>query len=142
MPTDAPLKFVPAEWHPYVIDGFGRIDRRYYELCVLWELRAALRAGDVWLEGSRRKTVQRDSGSDRPSWKCSCAASTMSCRAIQGKAIMENWLASGQEINGVAANNDEMALGALQAIKVAKKLGRSTAGATLSTSTFSFGSLP
>ena len=55
---------------------------------------------------------------------------------------MENWLASGQEINGVAANNDEMALGALQAIKVAGKLGRSTAGATLSTSTFSFGSLP
>ena len=35
----------------------------------------------------------------------------MSCRAIQGKTIMENWLASGQEINGVAANNDEMALG-------------------------------
>jgi inositol transport system substrate-binding protein len=36
---------------------------------------------------------------------------------------MENWLAPGQEINGVAANNDEMALGALQAIKVAGKLG-------------------
>ena len=48
----------------------------------------------------------------------------------QGKTIMENWLASGQEINGVAANNDEMALGALQTIKVAGKLGRSTAGAT------------
>jgi len=48
----------------------------------------------------------------------------------QGKTIMENWLASGQEINGVAANNDEMALGALHAIKVAGKLGRSTAGAT------------
>ena len=60
----------------------------------------------------------------------------------QGKTIMENWLASGQEINGVAANNDEMALGALQAIKIAGKLGRSTAGATLSTSTFSFGFLP
>ena len=43
---------------------------------------------------------------------------------------MENWLASGQEINGVAANNDEMALGALQTIKVAGTLGRSTAGAT------------
>jgi inositol transport system substrate-binding protein len=33
---------------------------------------------------------------------------------VQGKTIMENWLASGQEINGVASNNDEMALGALQ----------------------------
>ena len=28
--------------------------RHYFELCVLWELRGALRAGDVWLEGSRR----------------------------------------------------------------------------------------
>jgi hypothetical protein len=43
-----------AAWHPYAVDRFGRIDRRYYELCVLWELRAALRAGDVWLETSRR----------------------------------------------------------------------------------------
>lgn len=30
------------------------INRLYYELCVLWELRQALRAGNVWVEGSRR----------------------------------------------------------------------------------------
>jgi inositol transport system substrate-binding protein len=42
----------------------------------------------------------------------------------EGKTVMENWLASGQEIDGVAANNDEMALGALQAIKAAGKLGK------------------
>ena len=41
VPEDAPLKFIPATWHPYVIDRSGRIDRRYYELCALWELRAA-----------------------------------------------------------------------------------------------------
>jgi inositol transport system substrate-binding protein len=29
----------------------------------------------------------------------------------QGKTIMGDWLASGQQIGGVAANNDEMALG-------------------------------
>jgi inositol transport system substrate-binding protein len=46
----------------------------------------------------------------------------------QDKTIMENWLASGQEINGVAANNDEMALGALQAIKAAGKLGKIPVG--------------
>ena len=39
VPADAPLKFVPAKWLPYIVDGAGRIDRRYYELCVLWELR-------------------------------------------------------------------------------------------------------
>ena len=48
----------------------------------------------------------------------------------QGKTIMENWLASGQEINGVASNNDEMALGALQAIKAAGKLDKIPVGGT------------
>src|ERR1700719_2829840 len=35
----------------------------------------------------------------------------------QGKTIMENWLASGQEIDGGASNNDELALGAVQTNK-------------------------
>jgi inositol transport system substrate-binding protein len=48
----------------------------------------------------------------------------------QGKTIMENWLASGQGIDGVASNNDEMALGALQAIKAAGKLGKIHVGGT------------
>jgi inositol transport system substrate-binding protein len=39
----------------------------------------------------------------------------------QGRTIMENWLASGDKIDGVASNNDEMALGALMAIKAAGK---------------------
>ena len=37
----------------YVLPG-GAIDRRYYELCVLSELRDRLRAGDVWVVGSRQ----------------------------------------------------------------------------------------
>jgi TnpA family transposase len=32
----------------------AEISRRYYELCVLCELRIALRAGNIWVEGSRR----------------------------------------------------------------------------------------
>jgi inositol transport system substrate-binding protein len=48
----------------------------------------------------------------------------------QGRTIMENWLASGITINGVAANNDEMALGALMAIKAAGKLGQIPVGGT------------
>lgn len=31
-----------------------KINRRYYELCVLWQLKAALRSGDLWVVGSRR----------------------------------------------------------------------------------------
>jgi hypothetical protein len=41
------------KWRPYVVDPAGRIDRHYYEICTLWELRGALRAGDVWVPNSR-----------------------------------------------------------------------------------------
>ena len=41
----------------------------------------------------------------------------------QGLSLMENWLASGDQIDAVASNNDEMAIGALQAIEAAGKLG-------------------
>jgi TnpA family transposase len=54
VPTNAPTRFVPAKWKAYVFGRDGKINRRYYELCVLWELRAALRSGDIWLPNSRR----------------------------------------------------------------------------------------
>lgn len=40
----------------------------------------------------------------------------------QGLEIMENWLQSGDQIDVVCANNDEMALGAIEALKNAGKL--------------------
>lgn len=46
----------------------------------------------------------------------------------EGLALMENWLSTGDEINAVAANNDEMAIGALQAIEDAGKLGQILVG--------------
>lgn len=47
VPEGAPLAFVPAKWGPYVIGEDGRIDRLYWELCLLAVLREALRSGDV-----------------------------------------------------------------------------------------------
>lgn len=41
----------------------------------------------------------------------------------QGLALMENWLSTGDQIDAVASNNDEMAIGALSAIEAAGKLG-------------------
>ena len=54
VPETAPLEFTPLKWQPYIVNTAGQISRRYYELCVLWELRSALRSGNIWLEGSRR----------------------------------------------------------------------------------------
>ena len=53
LPKSAPTGFVRQRWAAYVLPA-GGIDRRHYELCVLSELRDRLRAGDVWVTGSRQ----------------------------------------------------------------------------------------
>ncbi|MGH7941555.1 MAG: substrate-binding domain-containing protein [Limisphaerales bacterium] len=49
---------------------------------------------------------------------------TANWNRAQALTLMENWLASGQKIDGVIAQNDEMALGALKAIDAAGKGGQ------------------
>ena len=46
----------------------------------------------------------------------------------EGLAIMENWIQSGDQIDVVCANNDEMALGAIQALKNANLLDKVLVG--------------
>ena len=40
-------------WQKLVMTDAG-IDRRYYELCALSELKNSLRSGDIWVQGSRQ----------------------------------------------------------------------------------------
>lgn len=54
LPKSAPTSFVRQRWARHVLLPGGVLDRRYYELCVLSELRDRLRAGDVWVTGSRQ----------------------------------------------------------------------------------------
>ena len=52
------------------------------------------------------------------------AEQTANWDRTQALNLMENWLASGQKIDAVLAQNDEMALGALKAIEAAGKQGQ------------------
>lgn len=54
VPGTAPVEFVNSKWEPYVYNANGTLNRKYYELCVLWELRGAIRGSNIWVEGSRR----------------------------------------------------------------------------------------
>ena len=53
MPDDAPTDFVSPSWRRHIRGGDGSLDRRGYELCALSELSDRLRAGDIWVDGSR-----------------------------------------------------------------------------------------
>jgi len=53
LPDNAPLGFIRPRWQRHVFTNDG-LDRRFYETCVLSELGKSLRAGDLWVAGSRR----------------------------------------------------------------------------------------
>jgi len=53
VPQGVPTAFVKPRWADHVFTDTG-IDRHYYELCALHELRNGLRSGDIWVAGSRQ----------------------------------------------------------------------------------------
>ncbi|MBW5756050.1 hypothetical protein GR305_28285, partial [Klebsiella pneumoniae] len=42
-----PTAFIKPRWKPLVITPEG-LDRKFYEICALSELKNALRSGDIW----------------------------------------------------------------------------------------------
>jgi TnpA family transposase len=53
VPSNAPTGFIRKRWKSFVFTAEG-IDRRFYELCVMAELKNAMRSGDVSVSGSRQ----------------------------------------------------------------------------------------
>ena len=53
VPDEAPTDFIKKRWRKLVFVN-DRIDRCFYELCALSELKNALRSGDIWVQGSRQ----------------------------------------------------------------------------------------
>lgn len=53
VPDEAPIDFVPKRWEKHVYDEEGMINRRYYEMAALTELKNQIRSGDVSVVGSR-----------------------------------------------------------------------------------------
>lgn len=68
VPTEAPMAWVIDAWRPSIREQEGTISRRSYELCTLWSLRSALRAGHVRGAHSRRYTHPDTSLSPPPEW--------------------------------------------------------------------------
>jgi hypothetical protein len=53
VPEEAPTSFIRKRWE-HVVRNEDGLDRRFYELCVLSELKNSLRSGDIWVQGSRQ----------------------------------------------------------------------------------------
>ncbi len=60
LPANIPVSFVREKWLKHVLPN-AQIDRRYWEICVLFELRNALRSGDIWInESLRYRSIEQE----------------------------------------------------------------------------------
>ncbi|MBA4536166.1 Tn3 family transposase [Bacillus aquiflavi] len=53
VPDESPVDFISKRWKKHLYEDDGTINRHYYEMAVLTELREHVRAGDVSIAGSR-----------------------------------------------------------------------------------------
>ena len=79
LPAKVPAAFVRRRWHAQVFPEGARKqgDRRFYELCVLAEVRDRLRAGDVWVTGSRQYRNFEEHLISRPAFQAMRKAGTL-----------------------------------------------------------------
>jgi len=68
VPPTAPVAFIPRRWEQAVVRDTG-VDRHGWEFCLLYQARAALRAGDLTVTGSRRYTPWDTDLYTAPAWQ-------------------------------------------------------------------------
>ncbi|RDV00920.1 sugar ABC transporter substrate-binding protein [Trinickia dinghuensis] len=80
--------------------------------------------GDLSHEATRERTQSAEDVTKTPACQGIKVVDKQSAKWSRTAAqdLMTNWLSSGTQFNAVVANNDEMALGAIQALKAAKRL--------------------
>ena len=76
LPAAPPVRFVPRRWRGFVLGPDG-VDRAAYELCAFSELRERLRAGDVWVAGSRKYRAFDDYLLPRPTFEALKASGSL-----------------------------------------------------------------
>lgn len=70
IPLDAPLEFISNRWSRYVFEDDGSINRHYYEMAALSELKNKIRSGDISVEGSRNHKDFEEYLISKDDWEC------------------------------------------------------------------------
>ncbi|MEK4924924.1 Tn3 family transposase [Cytobacillus sp. FSL R5-0569] len=76
VPEGAPLDFISNRWQKHVFDEDGTINRHYYEMAALTELRNYVRSGDVSIVGSKQHKDFDEYLVPQDEWKSTQATGT------------------------------------------------------------------
>ncbi|WP_010503696.1 Tn3 family transposase [Paenibacillus elgii] len=109
VPEGAPLNFVSNRWQKHVYDDDGTINRHYYEMAVLTELRNYVRSGDVSIVGSRQHKDFEEYLVPKVDWNGIDPNATRLAVSLSAKEYLEERIeALLQRLNWVSDHIDEL----------------------------------
>ncbi|WP_199613867.1 Tn3 family transposase [Paenibacillus alkalitolerans] len=109
VPEGAPLNFVSNRWQKHVYDEDGTINRHYYEMAVLTELRNYVRSGDVSIVGSRQHKDFEEYLVPKADWIGIDPTATKLAVSLSAKEYLEERTESLlQRLNWVSDHIDEL----------------------------------
>jgi hypothetical protein len=109
VPEGAPLNFVSNRWQKHVYDDDGTINRHYYEMAVLTELRNYVRSGDVSIIGSRQHKDFEEYLVPKSDWNGIDPNATKLAVSLSAKEYLEERTESLlQRLNWVSDHIDEL----------------------------------
>lgn len=109
VPEGAPLNFISNRWQKHVYDDDGTINRHYYEMAVLTELRNYVRSGDVSIVGSRQHRDFEEYLVPKANWNGIDPNDTKLAVSLSAKEYLEERTESLlQRLNWVSDHIDEL----------------------------------
>lgn len=109
VPDGAPLNFVSNRWQKHVYDNDGTINRHYYEMAVLTELRNYVRSGDVSIVGSRQHKDFEEYLVSKEDWNGIDPNATKLAVSLLAKEYLEERTESlRQRLNWVSDHIDDL----------------------------------
>lgn len=124
VPAEAPVDFVSNRWKKHLYEDDGTINRHYYEMAVLTELREHVRAGDVSIVGSRQYRDFEEYLFSEDTWIQSKESTRLSVSLSfedyiqeRTKSLHENlkWLSTNwNKLEGVSLDNGKLSIARLE----------------------------
>ena len=125
VPENAPVEFIPERWQKHVYDNEGNINRHYYEMAALTELRNYIRSGDVSIIGSREHKDFEEYLLSKENWNHITQATTKLAVSLSAEEYLEerseslikrlNWVSNNVDnLEGVNVENGKLHIERLQ----------------------------
>ncbi|PEM20328.1 Tn3 family transposase [Bacillus wiedmannii] len=108
VPDDSPVDFISKRWKKHLYEDDGTINRHYYEMAVLTELREHVRAGDVSIVGSRQYRDFEEYLFSEDTWNQTKENTRLSVSLSFGDYMVERTNSLNERLKWIATNSNKL----------------------------------